>query len=47
MAGKPNTFTAPADAFQWAQGATAGEIVFEPLYKIYNKRYMVYFDPAK
>ncbi len=47
VAGKPNTFTAPADAFQWAQGATAGEIVFEPLYKIYNKRYMVYFDPAK
>ena len=46
VAGKPNTFTAAAGAFRWAQGTTAGEIVFEPLYKIYNKRYMVYFDRA-
>jgi uncharacterized protein len=47
VAGKPNTFTAAADAFQWPQGAAAGELTFEPLYKIYDKRYMVYFDRAE
>jgi uncharacterized protein len=47
IAGKPNTFAAPADALQWPQTATAGELTFEPLYKIYDKRYMVYFDPAQ
>jgi hypothetical protein len=47
VAGKANTFTASAEAFQWPEDATAGELMFEPLYKIYDKRYMVYFDRAE
>jgi uncharacterized protein len=46
VAGKANTFTLPAELLQYPQDATAGELTFEPLYKIYNKRYMVYFDRA-
>jgi uncharacterized protein len=45
--GKPNTFTATADVLAWPDGATASEMTFEPLYKIYNKRYEVYFDHAQ
>lgn len=37
----------PSTAFQWPQNATAGELTFEPLYKIYDKRYMVYFDQTQ
>ncbi len=41
VAGQANAFTASAEAFQWPENATAGELTFEPLYKIYDKRYMV------
>ena len=47
VAGEANTFTAPAEALRWPQGTTAGELTFEPLYKIFDKRYMVYFDRAE
>jgi len=46
-AGQANTFAVSAEAFQWPENATAGELTFEPLYKIYDKRYMVYFDRAE
>ena len=45
--GKPNTFTAATDVLAWPDGTDAGEMTFEPLYKIYNKRYEVYFDRAQ
>lgn len=45
--GKPNTFKAGADVLAWPDGAAAAEMTFEPLYKIYNKRYEVYFDRAQ
>ena len=47
VAGKPNTFTAGADVWAWPEGATATELTFSPLYKIYNTPYMVYFDRAE
>jgi uncharacterized protein len=45
--GKPNTFTAGPDVLAWPEGATATELTFSPLYKIYNTPYMVYFDRAE
>jgi uncharacterized protein len=47
VAGKPNTFNAGAEVFVWPEGATARELTFSPLYKIYNTSYMVYFDRAE
>ena len=47
VAGKPNTFTAGAEVLAWPEGATATELTFSPLYKIYNASYMVYFDRAE
>ena len=47
VAGKPNTFSVPADSLQWPGNATATELTFEPLYKIAAERYMVYFDRAE
>jgi uncharacterized protein len=47
VAGKPNTFAASAEAIQWPEGATPGALEFEPLYKISDERYMVYFDRAE
>ena len=44
--GKTNTFSATADVLSWPEGTAAAEMTFEPLYKIYNKRYEVYFDRA-
>jgi len=44
VAERANAFTVSAEAFQWPEGATSGELEFEPLYKVSDKRYMVYFD---